>query len=232
MNSMIKSSAGAPDSCAAMSARDVTLLQSWLDRSRRFLEFGAGASTRLAVATECVESIVSVESDPSYIALLSEESAVGAASSSGRLKFFAIDIGPTGEWGMPSDKSRKAFWPCYSLTPFASGFRPDVVLVDGRFRVACALSAALANPPAYILVHDYPWRSEYSILTKFLKLIGKGDTMAVFTRRDDVDTLPAEKALRRYLYAPDDFPATISGLMSRTRAKVSRRLRNKLFKTF
>ena len=75
------------------------------------------------------------------------------------------DIGPVGEWGRPYDRSSIGLWPRYVAKPWAEwarrGSLPDLVYVDGRFRVACILSVALAfrdrgsrEVGPKVLIHD------------------------------------------------------------------------------
>ena len=63
------------------------------------------------------------------------------------------------------------------------GVMPDLVLVDGRFRVASALTA-FANlaglSDARVLVDDYTNRPHYHVMEKHGKLLHTVEYMAVF----------------------------------------------------
>lgn len=217
---------------SAMSKRDALILLEETANSQRYLEFGCGDSTKLVVAQGSIRQARSVESDPAYAEHIANDVDVKAALFSGLLKFINVDIGPVGAWGMPINREREIFWPNYFLSPFADGFSADVVLVDGRFRVACSLAAICAQKNARILVHDYSWRPEYHVLEKLLKLVRVGDTLAVFRLGDDVDRRRILNSLRFYAYAPDDFPTSISSFLRKLRVKVERRCGKKLFATF
>ena len=57
----------------------------------------------------------------------------------------------------------------------------DIILIDGRARVACASVAHyMATPDTLIFIHDFD-RPEYQEALKYLKLIDIKETMAVFS---------------------------------------------------
>lgn len=113
-----------------------------LRRARLYLEFGCGGSTvtasRLRIPT------VSVESDRHFARRMAR--ALGPSSSA---RIMHADIGLTHNWGRPVFSNptprRIAKWSRYSAAPWSSlpaGSFPDFILIDGRFRRACALEVA------------------------------------------------------------------------------------------
>ncbi len=140
----------------AMHPDEIEMLERHLRPGIAYLEFGAGGSTRLALA-HGVTSCHSVESDPVWIEKLRQDQAVREAEAIDRLRFHPIDLGPLLTWGMPADKSRIEHWQSYFLAVWDRLPRdPDLVLIDGRFRTACGLVAlALCEPRATVLMHDF-----------------------------------------------------------------------------
>ena len=198
-------SALAADS-STMTPAEWTVLKRALSSSARFLEYGCGDSTRLAVGCGTIRSIVSVESDSAFVdSALRTHEEIRQAETSGRLEFLLADIGPTVDWGKPGDDSKRHLWPAYALAPYRSGFIPDTILIDGRFRVACGLLAALHCPPnATILIHDYANRFRSFILEDFLDVVEIADRLAVFHPKARLDRDRANRLLRAYLYEPRD----------------------------
>ncbi len=138
-----------------------------------YLEFGSGASTILA-ARAGVQTI-SVESDLKFA-----EAMRTVLGSLAPVEIIVCDIGLTEEWGYPvftrSTAKRLEYWIKYTKDPFskiakATSF-PDMVLIDGRFRVACALATALnakkAEAVTTIYIDDYRDREHYHVVENYL----------------------------------------------------------------
>ena len=217
-----------------MKKKELELLKSKLSTSRNYLEYGSGNSTILAVGSSNIEQVLSVESDKefAYKNLLSDKFVIEAQKSN-RLKFLFPDIGITTKWGHPLDDKKSFNFPLYSLSPYNKSFIPDLILIDGRFRVACGILAALLNDSESILIHDYH-RTHYRILEKFLKLEEKIETLASFSIRKDFSVKYAKRLLKLYLYEPADTPRTIFfkswHKKERTKAKLVRFFSKSLFK--
>jgi len=204
-----------------MSDVEITMFTAAINVATHYLEYGAGGSTKLAAQTPTLSTITSVESDPEFINdHLRGDAAIQAAMQSGRLRFLIADIGPTEAWGYPLDRSKAHLWPNYALCPYLHGYQPDLILIDGRFRVACGLAAALQAPGATILIHDYSIRPRYKILERFLKIEDRADTLVRCRRLENLDKNSARRLLGVYLYCPTD----LKGRLRQYAAKIKRRL--------
>lgn len=160
-------------------------LQDHLSRSRFYLEFGSGGSTlmadRLGVET------VSVDSDRYFAKAVRKALSIRAP-----VKQIYADIGFTQEWGNPvwvkQTKARLKRWRRYIELPFAEiqrrGRMPDFVLIDGRFRVGCALEtarrAAQFQSPVLIMMDDYAERPHYHVVEKSLGKPSRAGRAALF----------------------------------------------------
>lgn len=138
---------------------------------------------------------LSVESDPYYATAVRR-----VLSHPESTEILALDMGITGEWGMPMFFSKKKGLR-YAKAPFERlGARsPDLILVDGRYRVACALETAAhtarVGSSSKMLVDDYDGRPAYHILEQYLgspDRIGRA-AMFVVGKHD----IPAQ-AIREY----------------------------------
>lgn len=167
--------------------------------SASYLEFGAGSST--IEASEAGRRFTTVESDPGFLM------AVERKCQSGSGTFLYADIGPTGPWGVPRHRrvtpERVSRWQGYPLAPWRSlggDFRADVVLVDGRFRVACVLAVVTHQGDSdwTVLFDDYVDRPEYTEIEEYASLVGCHGRMAEFNRRADVDLTRAQAAFERF----------------------------------
>ena len=131
----------------AFEADSVPLFAERLAVAGSYLEFGSGGSTVLAAKVGV--PFVSVESDRYFLRAVRRK-----LTDTGRLDpdsqtLLHVDIGLTEAWGAPlmhtPTPERVARWRRYPRAPWIALARlpgPHLVLIDGRFRVACALEAA------------------------------------------------------------------------------------------
>lgn len=158
------------------------------------LEYGSGGSTVLA--GELGKTVWSVESDQGWAAMM--QGWFDANPTKGRVQMVPVDIGETREWGQPVDDSG---WKSYARYPLSvwdmDGFtQPDVVLVDGRFRVGCALATAYrTQKPVTLLFDDYKHRERLHVVESFI-----GQPLRFFGRMAQFEInptpLPADRLLR------------------------------------
>ncbi|QTD56252.1 hypothetical protein [Parasphingorhabdus cellanae] len=158
-----------------------SLFREKIQQAQYYLEFGSGASTVLAakagVKTLCVET------DRKYSDAVRKKVGVKAP-----VTIIYSDIGLTEEWGYPvftrPSMIKYARWRNYTEKAFAqieqSEKFPDMVLVDGRFRVACALATAYhaveAKANCSLYIDDYVGRPHYEQVEGFLgapKIVGR-----------------------------------------------------------
>lgn len=132
------------------------------------LEYGSGGST--AMAGEMTgKRIVSVESDRAWVEMM--EGWFAANPPASPVKMIHADVGPTKDWGHPVDDRAWRRFPGYPLDVWESGAAgaPDVVLVDGRFRVGCALATAFhTTRPVMLYFDDYAPRKQYHVVEEVL----------------------------------------------------------------
>ena len=146
----------------------IARLTAELAKARYYVEFGSGGSTILADQMEV--KTLTIESDAIYAR------AVRKGLKSGNVRVITKRIGPTGAWGYPLFNYPRSLmqklWRGYVMRPFEEHLFPDLILVDGRFRIACALESArqanLRGATATLIVDDYESRSDYHEMEKQL----------------------------------------------------------------
>lgn len=180
----------------AMLQAERNMFRSYLGKATHYFEFGSGGSTVSAGREPGLQTIYSVESSTEWINKVSAEVP--------KAKMLYADIGPTGPFGYPSDPSTRSKWPAYSGAwgRRESGVQPDLVLVDGRFRVACILTVLLEsegwNPT--VIVHDFWDRPHYHEVLPFFDVVDRVETLAVLKPKQGFDRVEAERMLERYVY--------------------------------
>lgn len=179
-----------------LTENEQNLLIKYLKRSKIYLEYGSGGSTFLALK-ESETKIFSVESDANWIKYLSSWKIVKNALEQDSLKFLHADIGPVQVFGYPLNRDNEEVFYKYSSLFFNSysEIKPDTIFIDGRFRVACALKALQETPDSILLIHDYPEREYYHVISKYYDIIASTDSLYVFKRKETWDQ---EKLLKDY----------------------------------
>jgi hypothetical protein len=175
-----------------------------LQTTTHYLEYGSGGST--VTAARHVHRVVSVENDKVFFDHV--EKALATAGVADRCKLIHIDIGATVRWGDPlwpwPSKARLECWKNYPIAPWRylrqAGIEPDLILVDGRFRVACVLTSLLnlKNQACTILLDDYAGRPEYRAVEPFADVVQTVDRMAVLRKKPDMDTDRCAAVLERH----------------------------------
>lgn len=193
-----------------MTKNELEMLHSYIDSSNHYLEFSSGESTIYAANSLSLKTIDSVESSEKFIDKnLRSNAIITNALSTGKLVFHIIDIGETITWGYPKNKSKEHLWPNYSLSVFSKTSKHDLVLVDGRFRVACTLNAILNTPPyCIIIIHDFWNRPEYHIVLKYLAIKDRIDTLGIFYKKQNINQKEVQILIKKYQYLPGDKDTT------------------------
>lgn len=172
-----------------------------LSEARCYLEYGSGGSTLLAAKLKV--PTITVDSDPFFARAVSARLDPAAGH-----RMLLADVGITGKWGYPvftrPTPSRVRRWSEYVRLPFRhlDGLFPDLILVDGRFRRACALESArqaqIRAAETTIFVDDYLGR-RYASIEAHLgvpRMAGRAAIFAVDRSLPPIPVAAIEDALR------------------------------------
>lgn len=174
-------------------SREACLLWlSLLTPSTRYFEWGSGFTTR--VSDGICARVTSVEgSEEWHTQMISSH----AWKPTTELKY--VDIGPTGLFSMPKDKSRGSSY-IHAMDREEGAF--DVVLVDGRFRVACAAAAYEHLAPHHaVLVHDFE-RLHYRPLLRIYDVVNITGTLAHLRKKSPPKSEEAARMVRSHVADP------------------------------
>lgn len=183
----------------------IAFLEERLATCRCYLEYGAGGSTRIA-ASLGVPHVFSVESDAAWAEAVRRE--VSHAPRGGFVKVRTVDIGATGRFGYPVGRESVETWPDYPIAIWRDieeqNVTPDVVLIDGRFRVACFLVSLLkCRPGTLVLFDDYVGREKrYGLVEELLKPVDIKDRMALFVVPERLDPVAIALGLAKAVVSP------------------------------
>ena len=162
------------------------LLRASLDGAARYLEYGCGLSSEF-VASNYDCQIRSIETSGEWAEKIQ-------ASLGQRADIFHVDLGPVGAWGRPESYVLRRQFTEYCEAGFKDDYDPNVVLIDGRFRVAVFLTALLrVSPGAQIIFDDYPGRPYYHVVEEIIRPVELSEHQAKFVSPAELD---AEEVLR------------------------------------
>ena len=161
-------------------------------------EYGCGQST-LWVYGNTDARIVAVDSARAWA-----RSVKSAAPEDDRLDIAWVNLGPVAEWGRPLSYDRRALFPDYVDSIWRRGVAPDLVLIDGRFRVACFLQSLLAAAPGTrLLFDDYFGRPHYRLVEEFTPVAESCGRQACFVTPVRFDRAKAEALKQQFMMVMD-----------------------------
>jgi hypothetical protein len=171
---------------AVMSGREKALFHRYITKCDTYFEFGSGGST--AKAAIHARKVYSVESDAAWHAALREK--IGPAS---HIIWLTVDLKvPFNGWGAPGRDSPPSDWPNYTHA-YKSDYGADMLLIDGRFRISCALCVfSQITRKNYVLIHDFRPRRPYWVVLHWYDLYEVADSLVVLVKKEGVDPPPVE----------------------------------------
>lgn len=151
------------------------------DAATTILEYGSGGST--AMASQMIgKTVFSVENAAPWHQALAAWLADSNPVSDIRLHF--ENLGRTGKWGWPIVENKWQKYPRYPLSVWQRDdfIHPDVVLIDGRFRVGCFLATLFSiRKPVTVLFDDYVGReNKYRLCESFAPIVETQGRMVKF----------------------------------------------------
>jgi hypothetical protein len=167
-----------------------------------YLEYGSGGST-VRAAQIGAQHIIAVDSCSDWIAAV--RAGTGAA---GNVHLLYCDIGAVGAWGRPVDTQGIRAYHRYMSMPWElarqNSLDPAVILIDGRFRVACFLFSLLnASEGSVILFDDYVNREHYHVVEAFCQPSTRHGRMAVFEVHKQFSLPDIVARIAEYSIIPD-----------------------------
>ena len=176
---------------------DDKLFKSYLKNCKLYFEYGVGASTRW-VLENSNSNIIAVDTDKEWINF------VNIKIDSLRTKLIWVNLGDLSKWGRPNSYKYKDNFIDYVSGVWNFKKQADVVLIDGRFRVACFFYSLLhSKPNSVIIFDDYFDRPWYHIVEEVVRLNDKCGRQAFFKVPKVYDKKLTLDLLNKFLYVFD-----------------------------
>ena len=180
---------------------DILLFYKYLDNATFYLEFGGGGSTYQATLRPNIKEIHVVESDPYWLKKLQTQ----LYHKNIHYHFCDVNTKPnTG--GNPGPlctvESMKNYSDqIYHIKNSISHNVIDFILIDGRFRVACALKCFnVIDENCIIAFDDYHTRPQYHIISNYYTIIDTNHKSMVILKKKNV---PPPIMIHNYECIPD-----------------------------
>lgn len=181
-----------------MSNDELFLVEKHTKNCKEILEYGSGGSTFYFIRKN--KKIISVENNKTYFRYMKTFNVIKHYKN---LNYQFIDTGESSNWGYPKNDNKKEAWPRYYKKAWEDLHIacPDIILIDGRFRVMCALEAIpYIDFSTIIIIHDFTERLYYSEALKYFDLIEKVDTMVILRKKRVIDLLLLEESKLLFKY--------------------------------
>jgi len=182
----------------AIKPLDKLLFYKYLDKATNYMEFGSGGSTYQASIRPNIKSICTVESDFEWINKLK----LKLTSSMKSIDYNYIDIKAIpNSWGYPGKHCKSDDMKQYSNVKVPS--ETDLVLIDGRFRVACCLKLIGQIKDSCIVVFDdFLDRPQYHIILDYFTIIEETKNKSLVVLQWKVGSVPSLELIEKYECIP------------------------------
>ena len=170
-----------------LSANDKHMYYKYLATATNYFEFGSGGSTYQASIRKNVKQIYSVESDKQWIHKMND-----MLLNNVKLLYIEIDTQPN-TWGRPGPKCTVKQMKSYSdQIKMVSNI--DLILIDGRFRVACCLKCFdVIDERTRIAFDDFLNRPHYHIVLDYYDIVEQtvDKRMVILKKKVGIKSIPS-----------------------------------------
>lgn len=175
-----------------MDPPEIEKLKQLMQGAKTYIEYGCGGSTKLA--TNYVDTIISVENDGRFCKALKQSFADN--DNGKQIIINHVSLGPSGKWGHPvftfntpaykrrRDEYVSILWDKLRGVKGMSA-EPDLILIDGRFRVACALYSLMQlskDSQTTFFFHDFNTRPVHHGLKDYVEVIDNVESAFIFKK--------------------------------------------------
>ena len=187
-----------------LGANDMKMFYRYLDKATVYFEYGSGGSTYQANLRPNIQKIYTVESDKTWMNKLNS-----VIKNNSKITYIYNEMGTKPHtWGYPRGRCLKTSLVNYSEhlrnLSVEERSRIDLVMIDGRFRVACCLKCFdVINDGCYVIFDDFLHRKKYHIILYYYDIVEKTeDNRMVVLRKKNNVSIP-DDLIKKYELIPD-----------------------------
>ena len=160
---------------------DIKMYYKYLDNSTVYFEYGSGGSTYQANLRPNIQKNYTVESDKTWMDKLNS-----VIKNNTKITYIYNEMWTKPHtWGYPSRKCSKLNLINYSdhirNLSIEERKKINLVMVDGRFRVACCLKCFdIINDGCYVIFDDFLNRKKYHVILDYYDIVEKTEDKRMF----------------------------------------------------
>lgn len=174
---------------------DDYLFKKLVEESKIYFEYGCGQSTEY-VYKQTQASIFSVDTSKEWVEKIEKLQVDGTPK---RLNLNWVDVGEVAKWGTPISFEKRYNFKKYAGYFWMSKEKPDLVLIDGRFRVLCFLTSIKYAPVGTkILFDDYTNRPFYHVAEELCKKLDTCGRQALFEVSETSKSLVNDEQIKLF----------------------------------
>ena len=199
-----KNKSGNFDFYIEMKYDEILLFLKYLKNCKKYFEYGCGGSTLLASKLNNIENIECVDNIKEVIEFI-QKNYINKRINSNTLNINYIDTnGDKNNWGRPLPNLPIKNYELYQSAIKRCVFKPDLILIDGRFRVSCAINClSVMTDDTILLIHDYTHRKEYHVLEDFFVKLETIYSLNVFKKKSGLQLINIKNILEKYTNVSD-----------------------------
>ena len=169
---------------------DDALFKRLLPEVEVYFEYGCGKSTEYVYKYSNAK-IFAVDTSQEWASKVK-----AIAPDSNRLHVSWVDVGKLADWGNPVSFEKRHNFSKYTDDVWTHGESPDLVVVDGRFRV-CSFLTTLKNAKigTKVIFDDYSDRPFYHVAEEFLPVVDRCGRQALFIVDENCKSLVTDQVI-------------------------------------
>lgn len=186
---------------AELAVNDKILFYKYLDNATKYFEFGSGGSTYQASLRKNIKQITSVESDIQWYTKMKQ------IINNANVELIYVEMYTIpNTWGFPGPNSKIDNWVKYSniICEIDNSKKDiDLVLIDGRFRVACCLKCFnVVSDDCKIIFDDFLTRPYYHVVLNYYEIIDKTSNNRLVVLKKKNTVAPSRELIFKYEIIP------------------------------
>jgi hypothetical protein len=179
---------------------DKNLFYKYLYKSKYYFEYGSGGTTYHASLCPNIKKIISVESD--YETHTKIKNMITQNSDKITFQYCDMKTLPN-TWGNPGKDSTLNDWINYSNQIInvnkSISSNIDLIVIDGRFRVACCLKChSVINDDCIVIFDDFLNRSYYHIILGYFTVIEQTEDNCMVILKKNKQNIPPIELIKKY----------------------------------